>query len=721
MSQHIQPINERLLPDIEPAGPALAGSWLRAARIGWHMVAAVSLLILISSLPAYGLRMSGELSHATTELKTTGVVLFGVLSGLASLASALLSLGLALIFYRSRFEEPAAAALSFYLLVYAIVMAGPLEGWTGYWIDDVGLAVKLQAILLATPSVALFLLFPNGRFVPAWSRWVLVLTIPWNISLFLLPSFEAASMASMNPVELAGMAIWYMSFLAVGLYAQIYRYRRASTSSERQQTKWVVFGFGLWMFYMSLSTGPYLYIGNLAPGAAVPWWVPASELGWFLSLNIVPVSLAIAVARYRLWDINLVINRALVYGTLTVCVVAIYALVVGTAGTLLQAQGNAVIAFVATGIVAVLFQPLRERLQRWVNRLIYGQRDEPFEVIANLGKRLEGTLEPELVYPTIVETVAQTLKLPYVAIGVKQGDGFDTVESYGKPAAEMLTFPLTYQSEEVGVLQVARQSPNESFTEPEQRLLRSIAIQAGTAVHAVQLTADLQKSRQRLVTAREEERRRLRRDLHDGLGPTLAAHMLKIGSVRSLLQRDPETAGKLLAELEADTENTVTEIRRFVYELRPPALDQLGLVGAIEETADGYSGRLGSGAPEAGERGINIHVQAPEKLPPLPAAVEVAAYRIAQEALTNVVRHAQADRCDVVMKLKRGTVSRTGVMRLEINDDGDGLAAGYRFGVGLASMRERAEEIGGTLLISSERGSGTRVIAELPYSEDGAQ
>jgi signal transduction histidine kinase len=702
----------------DSVAPTLAGSWLRLARFGWLAVALAGAAILVTSMPSYGLKMTGQLSHATGEMREVAdanVVVFGVLSGIASLMSVLLSLGLAVTFYLRRFEEPAAAALSFYLLVYAVVMAGPIEGWSLYWTGNMDLALKLQALLLATPSVAMFLLFPNGQFVPRWSRWVLILTIPWNATLFFLPAFDVNTIASLPPLQIALLSLWFSSFLGLGLYSQIYRYRRVSTAVERQQTKWVVFGFGLWFVYMLISTVPYVTIGSLPADAPVPWWVPASEMGWFLSLNIVPVTLAIAVTRYRLWEINLFVNRALVYGALSVCIVAIYVLMVGAVGTLLQAQESSAIAFMATGLVAVLFNPLRERLQRWVNRFLYGQRDEPFEVMAHLGQRLEATLAPEMIYPVIVETVAQTLKLPYAALAVREEDRFVTVESFGKPGGELIAYPLTYQSEIVGELLVEQRAEHEAFSEADERLLQSIAAQAGTAVHALQLTADLQRSRQRLVAAREEERRRLRRDLHDGLGPRLAAQMLKIGTSRSLLERDPVSAGQLLTELENDTEETLAEIRRFVYDLRPPALDQLGLVGAIEAFVSNIDGQTAVEVQHSSrEDGPIITIDGPEKLDALPAAIEVAAYRIALEGLTNVWRHAQARRCRLSLAIDNGSGSRGKQLQLEIVDDGVGMPAQSRAGVGLTSMKERAEEIGGMLRIEPAPGGGTRLAVELP-------
>ncbi len=685
--------------------PRLIGVWRRLARVTWLILAAAALGILVASLPGYGLKISGQLSHISGAGTTAGTTFFGVLSGLSSLASVLLSLTLAWMFFRRRFDEPAAVSLSFYLLVYAVVMAGPMEAWSAYRLGDTSIAESLQAILLALPTVALFLLFPNGRFVPSWTRWVLLLAVPWNISLFFLPGFDGASFTDLSATAIGLMVLWYASFLGIGLYAQFYRYRRVSSRAEKQQTKWVIFGFSLWLSYIVISSIPYYYISSLQPGTPTPWWVPASEFGWFLALNIVPVSLTVAVSRYRLWDIDLVINRALVYGALTACVIGIYALVVGGASALFQTQGNWLVALGATGLVAVLFQPLRERLQGWVNKLVYGQRDKPFEVLARLGQRLEQTLAPEMVYPTIVETVAQTLKLPYVALAVRQGDSFDTVEIYGKPNANLVAYPLIYQGEIVGQLQVARRQGDEAFTEADEKLLRSIARQAGAAVHAGQLTADLQRSRQRLVSAREEERRRLRRDLHDGLGPTLAALHLQAGVLRRAIRQDPGAAEASVDELRGDIRTAIDDIRRVVYELRPPILDQLGLAAAVRAEARRYGRQAGD--QDGDHTRLKVTVEAPETLPPLPAAVEVAAYRIIQEALANVAHHSGANHCTVRLQLGDALL-------LVVTDDGVGLSGDHDGGLGLLSMRERAAELGGTCTVTPLPKRGTRVLASLP-------
>jgi signal transduction histidine kinase len=262
----------------------------------------------------------------------------------------------------------------------------------------------------------------------------------------------------------------------------------------------------------------------------------------------------------------------------------------------------------------------------------------------------------------------------------------------------LIDIPLVYQYEAVGRLRVAPREGESSLSGADRRLLEDLARQAAVAVHAARVTAALRQARERLVTAQEEERRRLRRDLHDGLGPALAAVAAQAEAARDLLATQPDTSRGLLADLIVQAQAATADIRRLVYNLRPPALDDLGLLGAIQAQAQKLNQT----------RALNVSVMA-GPLPPLPAAVEVAAYRVAQEALANVVRHAAARHCQVTLAVESGT------LRLEVADDGRGLPTELEAGVGLKSMRERAEELGGTYAIAANH-PGTRVAVSVPLT-----
>lgn len=479
-----------------------------------------------------------------------------------------------------------------------------------------------------------------------------------------------------------------------------------SRGEEREQIKWLAFAASI----LGLGFSSYVIPANILSddaGGVDRLWVNLLEDAVTLSFAGVPVAVGIAILRYRLYEIDVVINRTLVYGALTVCVVSIYVLAVGYLGTLFQARGNFVISLAATGLVAVLFAPLRDSLQRGVNRLMYGERDEPYQVISRLGQRLETTLAPYAVLPTIVGTIKEALKLSYAAIALPRDEGFKVAAASGEPPVEPLHLPLSYQGEIVGELLLGSRAPGEEFSAADKRLLNDLAHHAGVAVHGVRVMADLRRSRERLVLAREEERRRLRRDLHDELAPTLAALGLAAATVGELIPTDTAKAVALNAELQTEIRGTVGEVRRLVYDLRPPALDDLGLVGAIRERAGLYG---------SGNDGLRVTVEAPNDLPPLPAAVEVAAYRIVQEALMNVARHAEAGTCAV-----RLACPESQVLEVEIIDNGVGLPESPEYGVGLRSMRERATELGGDCQIGRASPTGTRVFARLPLAKRSAQ
>ena len=585
------------------------------------------------------------------------------------------------------------------------LQVGDLVNGVGFWLY---IATTFGVYTLFWVGLLHFaLVFPQPHPVVVKCPWVipLIYIVPYALSCAYFAGAWPGTASTLDWIGSWGSieSVLPAIYLVLTIVIVIWGYRTLRTTADRQKIRWLMFA-GL------VCGGSTFFL----------WYLPTFILGQPLlnsdGLGLLvlpyPLVLPIAILRYRLFDIDILINRTLVYGILTASVVGVYVLVVSTLGTLLHTSGSSLNSLLATGLVAVLFQPLRARLQRLINRLMYGERDEPYVVLSRLGQRLEVTLAPEAVLPTIVETVAQALKLPYVAIALKQDDAFSITASYGLSHGKPLILPLVYQAEIIGQLLLASRAPGDAFTAADQRLLEDIAHQAGVAVHAVRLTADLQRSRERLVTTREEERRRLRRDLHDGLGSTLAALHLQAGAIRVMVRHDPAAAEEELADLQAEIRSAVGDIRRLVYALRPPTLDELGLVAAIQQYAAQCS-ISGSGNKQATQTGANLHivVEAPEQLPALPAAVEVAAYRVTQEALNNVTRHAQACSCVVRLALLDG-------LQLEITDDGVGLPTEPHAGVGLLSMRERAAELGGSCVIETAPGQGTRVLVKLPLLKE---
>lgn len=602
-------------------------------------------------------------------------------------AAAYIAVGATIIWRRS--DQAMALLAALFLLTFGLSDSFLSAGQAPYE----GRPLIVQAFeFVGFGSLLLFLfLFPQGRFVPRWTAWLALLAIAWQVP---ETFFRTSGLSTQSWPPLLAFLPTLLTLGSV-VAVQVYRHLRVSDAVERQQTKWVVFGVIVTVLGF-LAIGVLIAVTGPSPQNVFVFLAAATS--FYLVLLPLPVSIAVAVLRHRLWGVDVILNRTLVYGALTALVIGIFVLIVGGLGQLINIRGNPVLSLLATALLAVLFQPMRERLQKAANRLVYGQRDEPYVALSQLGQRLEATLAQDAVLTTIVDMVTTTLKLPYAAIALERDGGYLTVAACGVADGDQLDLPLTYRGETIGRLLVSHRRGEAGFSAADNRLLEDLARQAGVAAYAVRLTAEIQHARERLVTAREEERRRLRRDLHDGLGPTLASLTLMAEAAGNLLSRDPLAAAELLQELKDEAKAATAEIRRVVYELRPPALDELGLVAAIREQADQYR-----------RAGLQVSILAPESLPPLPAAVEVAAYRIVQESMTNVVRHAGARTCTVRLKVENG-------LHVEIADDGRGLN-GRMPGVGLASMRERAAELGGSCVVEAASGGGTLVRARLPMRD----
>lgn len=474
---------------------------------------------------------------------------------------------------------------------------------------------------------------------------------------------------------IGGVLVLVMIAVFGAITSMVVRFRR-SDGQERVQLKLFVVASTVVAVMLAIQISTEL-----------PWLLQSAI--WLISL-LLPLSIGIAILRHGLYDIDVVISRTLLWFLLSGFVIGTYVLIVGFIGSRLASSNDLVLSLIATGIVAVCFQPVRVRLQAVINRRIFGDRDDPYAAVARLGRQLERVANPQAMLEAIVESVAQGLRLPYAAITLRDGDRFALAAAYGTatPSSSTLTLPLVASAEQVGELILAPRTPNERFGPADLRLLEDLARQIGVAAHAAQLTTDLQRSREQLVIAREEERRRIRNDLHDGLGPVLSGLKLRAETARNLVGDNPQVDA-LLADIAERTETAVADVRRLVYSLRPPALDDLGLGTALEEL--GYQAEL------------PVTVTLPNPMPPLSAAVEVAVFRITQEALTNIARHADATTAHIELRADAHQLV------MSINDDGRGLPTEARSGVGLRSMRERVSELGGTLIVDSSDGAGTTI------------
>lgn len=540
-------------------------------------------------------------------------------------------------------------------------------------------------------TVWLPLLFPDGRppsprWRPlAWAGWVPIAlvfaaaVVVWRyrgLPLVLGPAPE-------DPFPRIGDVFWEGGQRAIevlpwpALASLIIRYRRAD-EHERIQLRW---------FLVAAATIALLVVGQITtlPG-------PAER---FTSLPWVPAAIAFAIFRHRLYGIEVVIRRSLVYGGLVLGVVALYMIVVGVAASALGVSGLGP-SLVATALVAFAFQPAREFLEHGVERLVFGGRRDPRLALSAFGDHLRSASGLEDALPGICAAVMDATRLPGIKIELPDGE----VVAAGTVATNGVRVPLVVGDHPVGVLIAAMGPGDRAMGRTESRVLTQLLPLVATAVHAVTLSREVRRSRERLIAAREEERRRLRRDLHDGLGPSLAGITMEIQAARNLLEVDRRTAADMLDAAEGWARDAISEVRRVVYGLRPPVLDQLGLGRALEEHAATINASS-DGAP------ITIEVAVAGELDRVPAAVEVAAYLIALEGVTNVLRHAAARRCEI-------RIQAAGQLRVEVVDDGAGVPERHAVGVGLTSMRERAEELGGSLTVAAARPRGTRVVAEIP-------
>lgn len=698
---------------VSPRSGRPYGLW-KLARAAWIAVTLLVLALELGGISALFALQHARFGESLSDAGISPAVVAGLVV-VANLVVVLAHLAVATLIYLRRPRDPVALLVAYTLVTNGALLPLVFTFESAAVAPAVQLGLNLVVFLGLVTSVATLYVFPDGRFVP---RWTPVLLAVWTLGGFLaifLPASPVSPASWPLALQLVILAVW----VGTGLYAQLFRFGNAAGAVEQQQIKWAGLGLlaaavtplvyflpNVILTTVDVSGLPNLLVNRIGPALfAVPVLAGVLLLLLMRVMSLLfPISFGVAILRYRLWDIDLVINRTLVYGSLTGAVVAIYVLIVSGLSLLLQTQTTAMTTIAATVLVALLALPLRDRLQRAVNRLLYGERDDPWAVLSRLGVMLETASQPDDLLPNLARTVAESLRLPYVAISVVEGDGSRVVAAHPpSPPTTLMqgdTLPLIYQGSIIGHLYAEIRAPGEPFSSADRRLLAGLARQAGPAVHAARLTVDLQHSRQQLVFTREEERRRLRRDLHDGLGPQLASLSLKADTARNLVEEDPATAARLLFDVKTQTQDAIGDIRRLVHGLWPPALDQLGLAGALSEQASALSSA----------NGVQIVLAAPEALPSLSAAVEVAAYRIVTEALTNVVRHAGATRCTVWL-----CPSET-ELHLAVDDDGRGVPDSYRAGVGLTSMRERAEELGGAFRIERLPEGGTRVVASLPVA-----
>jgi signal transduction histidine kinase len=547
----------------------------------------------------------------------------------------------------------------------------------------ISLGSSLWAVALFLPVTLLLLRYPTGRLPsPRW-RWVerLVLVTTACVVFGLATARDSVDdwLVGARPViavpervaevvlVLCGVPLLLTALTIIGNAGwRTYRAR----GGERSQ------------LLLVLLTGAV----SLA-AAFLPW-----DLPFTLTLFLVPIAVAVGVLRYDLLGIDFVVRRTLLYGGLTALVAGGYALVVAVVS--LAAPKGPAPGVVAAALVAVGLLPVRARLQSLVDLVVYGERRDPVGAVTRLGSGLPDD-DP---LPAVVAAVARSLRSPHVALRSATGEVRAAAGAPAGGAEEVLRLTGTAVDDPAETLVVELPRGERRLDAASRRLLEALGVQVAAVIRAVDLGEELQAARDRTVTAALAERERLRHDLHDGLGPSLTGIALGLEAVESSVDTDPQRAEALVARLRTEVGLAVEDVRRILDGLRPPALDELGLTGALRQRAAVLTDRAGGR--------LVVRVDAPDSLPALEPATEMAAFRIADEALTNTLRHSGASEVVISLAVEEGT------LHVDVSDDGCGLPDVPRQGVGLESMQRRAESLGGSLAVTSA--AGVRILAVLP-------
>jgi len=483
--------------------------------------------------------------------------------------------------------------------------------------------------------------------------------------------------------------------LPAGFAALLLRYRRARIREDRIALRLVLLAW-------AGAAGAGLFLNWLPDVLTGRPLVPGGLLVVLLAPTLLACLLA-AVLRYRLEDVEATVRRSLLQAAAAALVVSLF---LAAVGALNLTSETSVQSMLAGGAVALLLVPLAFAVSRGLRMILYGDREFPYRVVSEL-RRLDPLTRPDEVLQETLVLLGRRLRLSFAEIDAVGPGGEHIHTSIGTSRGRMTAVDLSVAGTRLGQLRLGVAPTRDPFGPGDRRLLEDVGGQVGALVQAVVINQELQRSRENLVTAREEERLRMRRDLHDGLGPSLAMLALRLEAARDLIADDPGGAIALVGELSDQARAEIREIRRLVDGLRPPTLDQLGLVAALRQTAGEHNAIA---AASHGAQRLTWRVEADEALEPLPAAVEVAAYRIAVEAVNNAQRHSGASTCLVTLHRDEEA------LYVEVRDDGAGVGPDAATGIGFSSMRERAEELGGTWSLESTQGGGTTVAAVLPLS-----
>jgi signal transduction histidine kinase len=582
------------------------------------------------------------------------------------------------------------------------------EGAAG-WFWAANLGHQWAGIVASAAAAAVGIVFPYGRVERRWhavvlrALWVLqavpallLLTRP-DLVLYplvahprppLLSPFFVPWMAWLGPPLEVILRGNYVVFLLGGA---IFLARYVRAGAERAPMRWFVYTAVAFSAVVVAHSGVLLTVG---PGPALRMvdqvWVPVE--------SAIAVGLVVGVLRGHLFDLHVVIRRSVVYATLALGIAALYAAVAALPGLAVGRFVPVELAVVLTIAAALAFQPARVRLTAWADRWVFGDRVDPTQLLLGLGSTLEKAVDVADLLPSLADTVRLGLSAAWVRVLLRDENGEWISEPHGAAGDPAGPVVLSVALERAGATlgRIDCGPRTDGYGQREEELLARLAAQAATAIANVRLTAQLARSRERLVHTADSERRRIERDIHDGVQQEVVALMAKLRLARNQVARGDRSATDALTELQGDAKNLLAELRELAHGIHPPVLSDKGLIHAIQARAD----RL--------PLMVELRVDAELRRRRFDPDLEVASYFVICEALTNVVKHATATTVEVELSAPERRLCAT------VTDDGVGFAAPRHSGRGLIGMRDRVEALGGRLHISSTPGRGTRVIAELP-------
>ena len=382
----------------------------RLTRGLWWAAFIASITLTLASLPGYMQQLKElELTSGFATIQQTAQWLATFLS----IGSVILCLALALLVFLKRPDESMSMFLSFFLLSYGILMLGPMEHFMPYWFPQYSeLVFLVQAIFFSPVACSLLLVFPNGRFTPRWTRWLVVFSVLLTVTFLLIFELDEWVRGTTTRSR-AGYAIWGALFL-VAFGVQHYRYRRIYSQTERQQTKWVLIGIAATFFLAVICSFPYYYLLNLPPGTEQPWWAPVGSAGWWFAMMLIPLSLTVAILRYRLWNIDVIIRKTLVYGALTATLALVFlggvALLQGVVGRLTGTEDSPVVIVISTLLIAALFSPLRRRIQDFIDRRFYRRKYNAEQALEAFAETARKETDLEILSGKLVDVVSKTMQ-----------------------------------------------------------------------------------------------------------------------------------------------------------------------------------------------------------------------------------------------------------------------------------------------------------------------